>query len=338
MRRFFKVLGEKFALAGFVGACFFVSCSTEEAIQQVLGSSSEAPVFLACKPVDAREIDFQFSLPVRVVSLNFEPPVAVESRSDGVVVKVILGETLNGGAPMAADLLVEDEAGNTLNVLVPFRARNDRLPKLLINELQDEYTKGTRIEFVELKTQSAGNLGALRLFVTSYTKNPLVFEFPPVEVGAGEYICVHLRTLDEGAVDETGTDLGLSAGINAAPEGRDFWVPGSVKSLHKTDVVYLLDQDDKVVDAVMTSESPDPWWSKEHFAAAADLLHKQGAWVAKGGGIPGPQDAIPSKSKTASRSVSRDESIPDTNRAGDWYITANSSATPGKPNSTKRFE
>jgi hypothetical protein len=345
MRRFFKVLGRKFALAGFIGVCLFASCSTEEedVIQQVLeSSSSEAPVFLACKVVSSREINFQFSLPVRVVSLNFEPPVPVESRSDGEVVNVVLEEALNVGESIVADILVEDDVGNTLNVLVPFRAWNDRIPKLVINELQDDYAKDARIEFVELRTLSAGNLGAIRLFITSYTKNPLVFEFPPVEVEAGEYVCIHLRTVDEGTVNETGPDLNLSAG-RYATEGRDFWIPGSTKFLHKTDVVYLLDQDDNIIDAVMMSESPDSWGtgSKEHFVTAADLLHKQGAWIAADGGIPGPQDAIPSQNKTASRSISRDETVPDTNSAADWYITAhttkNPGATPGKENNPTRF-
>jgi hypothetical protein len=338
MRSFFKVLLGKCALAGFAGVCLFISCSSDDAMRQVLeSSSSEAPVFLACKAVSSREISFQFSLPVRVVSLSFDPPVAVESRRDGEEVNILLGEALNAGESVAADLLVEDDAGNTLNVLVPFRARNDRMPKLVINELQDDYAKDTRIEFVELKTLSAGNLGAIRLFITSYAKNPLVFEFPPVEVEAGEYVCVHLRTIGEGPANETGSELDASGG-KYSTEGRDFWVPGSIKMLHKTDIVYLLDQDDKVIDGAMMSEAPDSWWTKEYFAAAADLLHKQGAWLAPGGRIPGPQDAIPSKNKTPSRSISRDEALPDSNQAGDWYITANSNATPGKQNSAKRLQ
>jgi hypothetical protein len=212
------------------------------------------------------------------------------------------------------------------------------MPKLLITELEDDYSKDTRIEFVELKTLSAGNLGGIRLYITSYTKNPLVFEFPSVEAAAGEYICVHLRTLDEGTADETGSDLALSGG-NFSTKGRDFWIPGSTELLHKTDIVYLMDQDDNIIDAAMMSESPDSWGTtKDHFTLAAELLHKQGAWLSNGGGIPGPGDAIPSAKKSATRSISRDETAPDTNKAGDWYITATSNATPGEPNSEKRLE
>ncbi|GHV62415.1 hypothetical protein AGMMS49587_09210 [Spirochaetia bacterium] len=347
MKRFFKVFRGAFALVCFIGAGALASCSTGEAIQGVLGSdsgeegfSSEAPEFLACKVVSSQEINFQFSRPVQVVSLNFEPALTVDSTDGGATVKIMLGAAPDEGAAVMADILVEDTAGNTLNVLVPFRTRNDRIPKLLITELRTEYSS-PRTEFVEFKTLEAGNLGALRLFIPGNTKNPLAFEFPPTEVASGEYVLVHLRTRDTdiGATNETGSELDLSGGNEALADVRDFWVPGSAELLRKTDTVYFMDQDDKVIDAVMLSENPDAWWSKEHYAAAAELLQEQGAWLASADTeIPGPSDAVISGKTTATRSISRDEAAPDTNRASDWYITANNSATPGKTNSTKRLE
>ncbi|GHV05392.1 hypothetical protein FACS189485_12300 [Spirochaetia bacterium] len=347
MKQFFKFFWGALALVCFIGIGTFMSCSTEDSIREAIeetvdSGDSEPPVFLECKAISPREISFQFSRSVKVVTLNFEPALEVESTSNGETVNVVLKEALVAGDSVTADLLVEDDAKHTLNVLVPFKARNNRIPNLLITELQDNYTKDTRIEFVELKALNAGNLGAVRLYITSYTKDPLVFDFPSVEVKTGEYICVHLRTLDEGAVDETGSDLTLSGG-KFSTEGRDFWIPGSNKILHQTDIVYLMDQDDNIIDAAMMSESPDSWGTtKDHFTLAAELLHEQGAWLSNSGGIPGPGDAIPSAKETATRSISRDETTPDTNKAGDWYITAhttkNPGATPGKPNNPTRFE
>ncbi|MDR3170464.1 MAG: hypothetical protein LBU17_02420 [Treponema sp.] len=317
------------------------SCSTESAIQQILGVigvSAEAPVFLSCKAVSPREIDFRFSLPVRVLSLNFDPPLEVQSMSEGDVVAVTLERGLNGGEPLTADILVEDEHRNTLNVLVPLRARNDRLPLLTITELRTEYAK-PKVEFVEFKTRSAGNLGALRLFIAGNGLDQPIFEFPPAEVQAGEYIVVHLRSLEVGLVNETGTDLGLSAGTEAFPGSRDFWVPDAKERFRKTDAVFFLDQDDLVLDGVLLSESPDTPWAKAEVAAAAELLGKQGAWLCSGkDSIPGPGDAVESKATTVTRSISRNEALPDSHHASDWYITASSSATPGKPNSTKKYE
>jgi hypothetical protein len=329
-----RALGLGALLSGFLPAC-----STREMVDQVLGFSSEAPVFLACRPLSAREISFQFSLPVKVKFVNLEPPLPVESLSDGADVKLVLGENPSGGEQFMADLLVEDGAGNTLNVLIPFRTRNDRLPRILINELRTEYSK-PRTEFVELKTLEAGNLGALRLYIAGNTKAPLVFEFPPAELAAGEYIVLHLRTLDSdtGRADETGRDLGLSKGNEAGGKARDFWIPDSAKLLHKTDAVYLMDQDNRIIDAVMLSETPDAWWSKEEFVQTADMFYQENAWLSADGKIAGPQDAVITGKTTPTRSICRAEGVSDGNNAGDWYITVNSGATPGGPNNPKRYE
>ncbi|MDR0624744.1 MAG: hypothetical protein LBG10_10005 [Treponema sp.] len=316
--------------------CSVCSCSTGEAAGRILGVSAGTPVFLGAHAVSAGEITFQFSLPVRVITLNLSPHVEVASVEGGTMVTVHLAEERAGGERLTVDLLVEDDGGNTLNVLVPLRTRNDRIPPLLLTELRTEYSK-PKTEFVEFKTLGAGNLGALRLFIAGYYKQPLVYEFSPVEVGAGEYILIHLRTPEEGTADETGSDLNLSGGTDAAAGARDFWISGSEKLLHKTDAVYFLDQDDRVVDGIMLSENADPWWNKEYLAAAADFLFKKGAWASPEGNIPGPADAvITAPIKTAlTRSISRDESMEDSNRAADWFITATSGITPGKPNKAR---
>ncbi|MDR1971058.1 MAG: lamin tail domain-containing protein [Treponema sp.] len=317
--------------------CLSVSCSVEEAVE-ILGGRSQTPVFLGYKASGGQTLQFRFSQAVEVLAFTTEPALPVESIEGGEVVRVNLSARVPGGEPYAADILVKDEGGNTLNVLVPFRSRNERLPKLLINELRTEYSR-PKAEFVELKALEAGNLGALRLFISGNTKAPLVFEFPPAEVAAGDYIVVHLRTLEEDAVNEHTGDPALSGGTDAAKTAWDFWVPGTEKLLHKTDTVYLMDQDDRIVDAVMMSENPDPWWTKDHFVQAADLLYQAGAWNSADGEIPSPIDAVITASiKTAmTRSISRDETVEDRNTAADWYISATSAATPGAKNNPNRY-
>ena len=316
--------------------CTVCSCATGENAAQILGKSSESPMFLSCKAVSETEIDFRFSQPVNVSSVYFSPSVQVESVESGSTVRVTIGEGPGPGERLTADLLAEDEKGNTINVLVPFRTRNNRMPALLINELRTENTK-PRYEFIEFKTLKAGNLGALRLFIAGNNKAPMVYEFPPVESSAGEYITLHLRTTEENCRDELGKNLAESGGTDSSPTARDLWIPGSTKLLHKTDAVYLLDQDDNVVDAVMMSENADPWWNKDYLAEAAEFLFNAGAWKGPDGKICGPADAVKSNGTTTTRTICRDETVKNTGTASGWYITASSGATPGAPNNPKRY-
>ncbi|MDR1318481.1 MAG: hypothetical protein LBJ90_02565 [Treponema sp.] len=322
--------------------CSPCSCSTstetEDVVGRILGDSSEAPVFLTCKAVTGTEIDFQFSRPVRVISLYFDPAVEIESLEDGSVVRVVFSGGPAPGGKITADLLVEDEKGNTMNVLVPLRTRNVRMPGLRINELRTEYSK-PKAEFIEFKTLEEGNLAALRLFIAGNSKNPMVYEFPSLEVAADEYILLHLRSMEETSRDETGDNLDESGGTDAVAGVRDLWRPGTEKVLHKTDVVYLLDQDDKVIDAVALAENSDPQWNKEYLAGAAEFLYSQRAWESEEKELPGPNAAVNTFNiKTAmTRSVSRDETAADSNTLADWYITATGGISPGKPNKPERF-
>ena len=308
------------------------SCSTESGIQQILGTRAEAPVFLDCHPVSSTEIVFKFSRPVKVVSLNFDIALGTKSIENGREVKVTLTQPAGEGQKITADLLVEDADRNTLNVIVPFKARNDRMPALVFNELRTEYSK-PKVEFVEFLVLGQGNLGALRLFIAGYSLVKPVYEFSPVEVQAGEFVVLHLRTLEEGCVDETGSNLALSGGAEVLDVARDLWLPGNKKMIHKTDALWLLDQDDRIIDAVLLSETCDTEWNKKDAAtaSAAEFFGREKAWS------PNPADAIMTGGTTTTRTICRDETIPPARRAANWYITATSSATPGKQNNPKRY-
>jgi hypothetical protein len=195
---------------------------------------------------------------------------------------------------------------------------------------------------VEFFTLERGNLGAMRLFIAGHSLSKPIYEFPPTEVEKGEYIVLHLRTVEEGCVDETGQDLTLSSGAEAQNDARDFWLPGAAKNIHKTDALWLMNQDGRIIDAVLLSEKPDANWTGKNSAEAAEFLGKEKAWHpvsgdSEGARILNPSDALISAGTTNTRTICRDESIPPKPRAGNWYITATSSATPGKPNNPRRY-
>ncbi|MCL2070124.1 MAG: hypothetical protein FWH19_03970 [Treponema sp.] len=302
MKRVFRFLFPLLLIGG-------ISCSTESAIQQIIGINAEAPVFLEYRPISSTEVVFKFSQPVRLVSLHFDTELNLESVEEGEELKVTFARALREGQKVTADILVENAGRSTLNVIVPFRTRNDRMPTLVFNELRTEYSR-PRTEFVEFFASGPGNLGALRLFVASYSLTRPLYEFPPAEVRAGDYIVLNLRTLEEGSVDTA----------------TEFWLPGAVKRLRRTDALWIVDQDERIIDAVFLSESPESAWNN-NIAQAADFLAAQGAWHG------GP---VISAGTTATRTINRNESIAPQRRAENWYITATSGNTPGRPNDPRR--
>ena len=330
-----------------LGMCmFFSACSTGEAasaaISQMFGGSSQALLFINCKAVSEEMIEFEFSQPVTVKSINFDPVLSIASVESGSTVRVGLKESLASGLEFTADLLAEDTDKNTINVLVQFRSRNNRMPSLAINELCTEYTNsstGKKPEFIEFKMKSDGNLGAMRVFILGNTNTSqlTVYEFKPVEVKKNEYVTLHLRNVGEECKDEYGDNLDESGGRDASPTGRDFWLPGNAKLMHKdATAVYVLDQDDKVIDAVMISSTSDAWWKKDYLADAANFLYQQGKWKTADGRICSPAEAAKSDKTTNTKTICRDESLENSNTAADWYITVTSGATPGKPNNQNR--
>lgn len=341
----------------FMVCTFLTFCSTGETsagkAMDFIKGSSEALIFLDCKSVSGTEIEFTFSKAVTVKSLNFEPELAVSSITDrnaqlgdeqpdntqGSVI-INLESAPSPGVEITANILAEDSGGNTLNVLVNFRSRNDRMPQLVINEICTEYSK-PKSEFIEFKIIEAGNLGGMRIFIegNSAAASQTIYEFMPQEVKAGEYLTLHLRTIEEGCTDEYGEDLTASGGANSSPDARDFWMPDSAKLVHKAaSAVYVLDQDERALDAIMISETASSSWGKDYFAKTAGFLFEQGAWKSADENVCSPADSVISAGSTGTRTICRDETAEDSGTAADWYITATGSATPGKPNNPKRYE
>jgi len=316
------------------------SCSTPEAVMsaRMLGGSSQSPAFESCRAVAEDELEFVFSKAVTVKNVSLLPGISVNSVENGSTVKVKLEESPQPGSMITADLLAEDENNNSLNVLVNLRSRNNRMPELVINELCTEYSN-PKTEYIEFLIKSDGNLGAMRVVImgNSNASKQTIFEFKPVEVKKDDYVVLHLRTVEENCVDEY-ESLNESSGRNATPTARDFWMPGNTKLIHKeAAVIYVLDQDDKVLASVIVSNSTDAWWSKEYFAQAANFLFNQGIWKSAEGKAPGPKDAVRSTGTTNTRTICRDETAQNSNNAAAWYVTVTSGATAGKPNNKNKY-
>ncbi|WP_461255941.1 hypothetical protein [Treponema sp. R80B11-R83G3] len=283
-----------------------------------------------------KEIRFNFTTTVKNVFCTFTPHQEIERVQDGKPVKVFLKENLELQTEFLIELNVKDNLDNSLSVEVPLFV-NDWIPKIEINELRTEYSKSaSRAEYIEFKVKSAGNLDGLKLYIMWDAKKPYFYDFPAIDVKSGEYVTLHLRTLEDDCVNELGEDLSESAGTDSNPTARDLWVYGTEKLLHKTDIVYLQDANGEILDAVILNETPDETWSKNraHFAGIIEDLYNKGAWKSADGQLPSPFDAVDTSTikSSATKSVSRYEGKENTHTANDWYVTDTGKASPGLPN------
>ena len=293
--------------------------------------------FVSGKFVSETEIVFEFSAPVTLVSLSFDPEMDYESvEEEGSTVTVVLEKELGPGIRFMAILDLEDDWDNAIREEVSIISWNNRFPSLLINELRIVYIN-QRQEFIELKMLSDGNLGGLQVFVASNSQDQMIYEFKPVEVKKGEYVVLHLRKLEDTCVDEYGDSLNESVGKESNPNARDIWIHSNKKLIDKTDAVYVMDMNERVLDAVMFSDNPASQWSGD-LLKAAEFLFEKGAWSSSDGEIGTPADAVDSSASTTTRTINRDETVENSNSAADWFVTVNSGNTPGKENDLRRFQ
>jgi hypothetical protein len=314
------------------------ACSFEAAVPKYAGDAGSPPELLEVHTQSSSEVNFLFSEPVSVVSVIFDPPTGVLDSSDGETVSIRFETPYAVGTKVTADILVRNGEGSTLEAVLTFIAFNDSIPVFQITEMRTEMSK-PRVEFIELKVLSAGNLAGVRLFIASNGTDQPVYEFPLVDVSAGEYVVLHPRNPDYiNCVDEIGDDLALSTADDAKAQAdcpqnaRDLWFADNKEALRKSDAVYFMDQMDNIIDAVVfcdKAKETEKWGGNPNFISAMEILTAAGAWDGGNSGIDGVFD---SSGTSPTNTICRRENDADTNTAGDWYKCGTGKASPGKAN------
>ena len=282
-----------------ISAAFLCGCSPQPVFEGTIGVDAAPPTYVSARMPTGNRLAVVFSESVKVKALRFNPELPVSATSDGASeVLIDFTQALEPGRRYIMDITAEDPDGNTITVLSPFIGRNDRPPKLVVNEIRTEYSK-PKVEYIELFVKGAGQLGGLSVVSTAAGFSEPILVFPPVEVSSGDFIVVHLRSIEDGLVDEIGA-LDASSGTEASPTARDFWAPGAEKRVRKTDVVAVLDTDGNPLDGVAFTETPGTDWKNEELRTAADFLVGKGAWSG---------DAALSVGCTATRTLGRKRAL-----------------------------
>jgi len=310
------------------------SCAMDPSVVSVWGGDFSVPEIISLVTVDKAEIAAQFTSAVTVskafvvIPGDSETGIPVDwlPGTEGNSVRFLLEGAVGVGVQAALSATVTDERGNTLSFSMPFTGYNDRVATLLINEVRTDYSK-PKVEYIEFLVLKEGNLGGIEICNAMNTVRPF-WEFPAVEVSAGDFILYHLRSVEEGLVDETDA-IDVSAGIDARPLARDFWDTLTSAPLKKTNVIILRDRKGgTIMDALLSAESEKTDWPNGTVASAAEAAVTEGAW------LPGPlvSDAVVSTGTSPTRTLGRSTDSADSGAKTDWAICATGKCTPGATN------
>lgn len=268
-----------------------VSCKlTEEGIR-FTGGDYLAPVIDSVEVIDDHTVQMCFSEKVKLSSvvvskvvkdisdsmehsatIELSPAIAAaggqygkietetELSEDGQTVTYNLKEACVVGESYEIFGVVEDNTGNSLTFCVPFVGFNSRVPDLIMTEVQIKYSK-SKGEFVEFLALKAGNLGGLELLsgIDGETKK---YEFPPIEVAAGEIFLVHLRTVDEDCVNEIDDNLNAATAPYSTDGKRDLWSENTVARFNDSTDVIILRSGNLILDAFMYAAEDAVEWKK----------------------------------------------------------------------------
>lgn len=210
-------------------AMWVVTGCSPPAIESAVLGDIRPPMVKNARLESGYEFILEFDEPVRVPKDSFsaEPKrLAAQAESFENVVSVLFEPKPSPGEVVTLAGTVQDMCGNSTRVQVQFKGYNDRPAGLVITEIQtakNTSKKAPHRDYIEFLVKKAGNLGGMYVQWASSTKT-MRFDFPACEVRAGEVIVFHLAP--EGLAEEkneTGSDLGLSGGIDATAQGRDFW-------------------------------------------------------------------------------------------------------------------
>lgn len=312
-------------------------CSLDEEIVSQWGMDVSCPHLVSLSPADETCVKADFTQPVRVVASSLRTdiedgpdlPVAPADTALSTAVSFLLPAAPGPGKKALLSATVEDARGNRLSFAVPFVGWNSRVPRLAVNEIRCVYSK-PRVEFVELLVLEDGNLGGVAIENPGNAASP-VWTFPSVEVSRGDFVVYHLRSIEEGLVDEVSPGL-VSAGTDARADAVDFWDDQSKAPLKKTGGILVRERvDGKILDAAFWAEDGKDSWPNPGLEAAAAEAVSQGSW----GPDAGIGSAVPSLGTTATRTLCRDRfsgGVEDTDSAADWRVCATGKSSAGAEN------
>ncbi|MBN2652180.1 MAG: hypothetical protein JXR63_07350 [Spirochaetales bacterium] len=307
-----------------------------------------APIFLGLNTDDSTSVRFFFDEKIYIkdkMHLRIDKNNEIsEYFIDEETLLLRLSNKMRAGEKYIAELQVSDKKGNTTLLATSFFGYNDNLPELVINEFRVT-NSSSRPEAVELYCTKAGNLAGVTIYRGSSEFYETKLIFPNLTLVAGDYIVVHFRpeNIPE-EIDETeGKDL--SGGKESGPDHYDFWVRegGGISGTNGAISLYTNPRG-KIIDAVCYTNRT--YIEGERYGSfgtstaynSINSIFEQGGWTTANAELITPNDCISVVGATATRTICREITLPNTKSKDNWYIVPTSSSTMGSTNCTERYD
>ena len=260
-------------------------------------------------------------------SFGFSPASSSATAvADGSRLTVSIAPAVAAGMNCMLSGEVEDRSGNSLRFIFEFVGYNSHPARLMLDEVQtgkNSSASNNHRDYMEFLVEGSGSLGGVHVAWASSTKT-MEYTFPPCEVAAGDFIVLHCAP--EGLaseLDETGTDLSRSSGVDSSPSGRDFWTSsGGIPD--ETGVIVLREREESpAADGLFfAAEDRNGEVDSDKIVTALQSLAAAGIWACSS--PPRWEDALLWKSST-SRPLMRGA---DGEKRG-WKVGEPGSQSPG---------
>lgn len=266
----------------------------------------ELPRLSEYEVLDRTRIRVMFSEPATITSAEIDSFKAEVTMED--MFSYIVGSpfTLSLSEESELFLIARDEDGNTASFILPVAGRNSRIPRLLLNEFSSRGSD-SQPERIELMVMEDGNTEGI--YAADGTKGNEAFGFtlPSLEVDRGDIIVIYwtIKPKVESYINKSGT---LTYNIYASS-------PSGLPDNNGAFVIY----DSKtgkadVLDALLYSDfnaSTYSGFGSARVEASAEELIADFNWFGS---------AFNCKYCTTTRSINRNLSGQDTDRAEDFFI------------------
>ncbi len=323
------------------------SCRAPEEGVEILQGDFTVPEIREFSVIDDKTVKIEFSKQAYIDSgmlTEKENSTTTDCtcQSDMQTATVTFSDSTITGKKYLYEGIAKDDFGNTLSFSIEFEGYNSNPAKVILSEIRNAY--GTKkidgvnihkIEFAELYVIKEGNLSGLEI-ASAADGDAKKYSLPAIDVSKGEYITVHMRTIDsdtedgQGMTDELEDDLSLSTHLDHNENARDLWAENTKAVFADSDIVFIRNSfSGEIEDAVMFAKSSCTSW-KDDFTGIIEKIRESGVWQ---DGY-GPQEVLCSDLITSSavtRSMSRQnvelaakeysEGKMMTNNASVWKIT-----------------